>query len=99
MPGYIAPEILLGQKVRRGDLLDMFAFGVLIYFALTGRLPFPGSSSSSVCRKIAKCQVDFDRQEGARLIDADCKAFLSGLINRDPKRRLSASQALANPWI
>ena len=37
-PGFIAPEIFLGQDFDEG--VDMFSLGIIMYFMLCGNLPF-----------------------------------------------------------
>jgi len=46
-PAYMSPEALRGDKVadERGDV---YAFGVILYRVLSGRLPFTGATSSAI---------------------------------------------------
>ncbi|MEA2013176.1 MAG: serine/threonine-protein kinase [Verrucomicrobiota bacterium] len=46
---YISPEQLLGKPV--GPLSDMFSFGVLAYYLLSGHKPFPADTLKEVKKK------------------------------------------------
>ena len=49
-PGYIAPEIVMGQPATEAS--DWYAVGVLLYEAITGQLPFSGSLHEVLSQKI-----------------------------------------------
>jgi calcium/calmodulin-dependent protein kinase I len=40
-PYYMAPEVLRGEKAT--EMSDWWSFGVLVYLALTGSVPFKGN--------------------------------------------------------
>lgn len=50
-PPYMAPELAMGDQP--GPPSDWYAFGVMLYEALTGRLPFLGSQTEIVSHKLA----------------------------------------------
>lgn len=43
-PSYIAPEMWKGQGFNADHRVDIYAFGVIVYRALSGELPFPNMS-------------------------------------------------------
>jgi serine/threonine protein kinase len=49
---YMSPEQARGQKVDKRS--DIWSFGVLLYQLTTGRLPFPGNSTSDIIAAILK---------------------------------------------
>ncbi|GLE04983.1 hypothetical protein PINS_up013967 [Pythium insidiosum] len=88
-PGYIAPELLMGDKVY-GPAIDMFSAGILLYEMVFGFMPF---YPPSACTYEA---LEFPRDSKASLQVRD---LVARLLVRDPAQRLTASQALAHPWI
>ncbi len=50
-PAYMAPEQLSGEGSDGRS--DLFSLGVIFYVMITGHSPFPGSSATTVCFKVA----------------------------------------------
>ena len=77
---------------------DIWSCGVILYIILCGYPPFNGSSDSEIIDKVKQGQFDFDGDEWNSVSD-DAKLFVKKLLEFDPKRRYSAEQALADPWL
>jgi len=91
---YIAPEVL---KKNYNEKCDIWSCGVILYALLCGFLPFESSDDHIIFSKILKCQYSFDSSEWKN-ISPQAKAFISKLLNPDPKKRYSALEALNDPW-
>jgi serine/threonine-protein kinase len=50
-PAYMAPEQLSGEGSDGRS--DLFSLGVILYAMVTGHSPFPGSSATTVCFRVA----------------------------------------------
>lgn len=95
-PGYVAPEILHG--VPYGTKADMWSLGVIAYILLGGYPPFIEQNQRELFKKIKKGQYEFHVEYWGQ-ISGDAKDLISSLLTTDPRRRLSAKEALSNPWI
>src|SRR5882724_3408110 len=51
-PGYLAPELWQGEPPSAAS--DLWAFGVLVFLTLTGKLPFPGLGEAAIRAQIAR---------------------------------------------
>ncbi|KAK9464307.1 kinase-like domain-containing protein [Lipomyces arxii] len=83
-PEYLAPELLLGQGYTK--TVDWWTLGVLLYEMLTGLPPFYDENTNEMYRKILQEPLRFPDD-----MDKDAKSLLTGLLDRDPKRRLGAN--------
>ncbi|CAE7660206.1 CPK2, partial [Symbiodinium pilosum] len=92
-PQYMAPE-LVGQ--RYDYRVDMWAFGVLVYFALYGRYPFDGNNVREILLTVLHGTIEWDSDVP---IDSKTIAFLKGCLNRKPRKRTTAKVAMSHPWI
>lgn len=81
---YMAPEILMMQKYDM--TVDYWSLGIIIFRLLTGILPYNNSNSSEIKNIIRYDDFDFDIDT----FSVETKEILSGLLEKDPKKRLGA---------
>jgi serine/threonine protein kinase len=84
-PSYMAPEQAAMRPVSPAS--DWYSVGVLLFEALTGRLPFEGTSLEILALK----QVD-DARAGKILTDRGSERLCRGLLRLDPTLRPTAAQ-------
>lgn len=85
---YMAPEQITGAHLT--EAADWYAVGVMLYEALTGRLPFEGGRSEIMQHKLTLEPVP--AQVVAPGIPADLAGLCDGLLRRDPAQRRSGEQ-------
>lgn len=83
---YLAPEVLLDES-GYSKLVDFWSLGVLLFEMCCGWSPFYAEDTQQMYRNICFGKIKFPR--GA--IGDDGKQFVKGLLNRNPKHRLGAS--------
>ncbi|DBA00322.1 TPA: hypothetical protein N0F65_001517 [Lagenidium giganteum] len=88
-PGYIAPELLLGEKAY-GPEIDMFSGGVLLFEMVFGYAPFYPPSSCTYA------PVEFPERCVA---SPEVKDLIARLLCKHPADRITAAQALDHPWL
>jgi serine/threonine protein kinase len=94
-PEYVAPEIL--NEEPYGVAVDMWSAGVILYILLCGFPPFYGDNDDELFERIATCNYKFISPYWDR-VSEDAKNLIRGLLELNPKKRLTAAQALAHPW-
>jgi len=93
---YLAPECVRNRRGWELKMSDMWTLGVIAYVLLTGRPPFWGRDNREILRRILKGKLTFPRTIN---LTKTCTHFIQCLIKHDPKKRLSAKDALDHPWI
>ncbi|KAL2333585.1 hypothetical protein Fmac_014798 [Flemingia macrophylla] len=92
---YVAPEVL---HRAYGTEADAWSVGVIAYILLCGSRPFWARTESGIFRAVLKAVPSFDEPPWPSLSD-EAKDFVKRLLNKDPRRRMTAAQALGHPWI
>eukprot|EP00531_Pseudo-nitzschia_arenysensis_P015791 CAMPEP_0116133944 /NCGR_PEP_ID=MMETSP0329-20121206/10384_1 /TAXON_ID=697910 /ORGANISM="Pseudo-nitzschia arenysensis, Strain B593" /LENGTH=343 /DNA_ID=CAMNT_0003628625 /DNA_START=500 /DNA_END=1531 /DNA_ORIENTATION=- len=95
-PGYVAPEILEGNKYDQRA--DMWSVGVILYILLGGYPPFIESTQRELFRKIKRGDYEF-HEEYWGTVSKEARNLIKSLLTVDPQKRLTAAQALQNSWI
>jgi len=92
---YLAPECVRDRKGWELKKSDMWTIGVITYVCLTGRPPFYGKNNKAILRKILQGNVNFPKKPKLSKTAMD---FINKLLQKEPKKRLSATEALQHPW-
>jgi serine/threonine-protein kinase HSL1 (negative regulator of Swe1 kinase) len=92
-PHYAAPEVIRGIYYR-GDKVDIWSMGVILYASLAGFLPFDASDVKGLLEtiKTGKFRMADHFSDGV----AD---LIRGMLQVNPKERLSINQIWAHPLI
>ena len=105
---YIAPEVLKGNYNEKCDLWSM---GVIAYILLSGSPPFSGTDTQQILKRIMRGSYSFHRKKYIYIyiymyiekewsfVSQDAKQFVQKLLVYNPEQRLSAREAMDNPWI
>jgi eukaryotic-like serine/threonine-protein kinase len=99
-PAYMAPELVTGSA-QGSQLTDIYALGIVMYYLLTGKLPFAGASTMSVIYQIVNTEPERPSVHRPDL-SADLDSIVMKAIAKDPEQRFPTwdafGQALAETW-
>jgi len=91
---YVAPEVL-GKCYT--SQCDLWSLGVIGFIIISGYMPFSGSEKQQT-DNISSGTIRF-KPERWNTVSPIAMEFTKALLQVDPKKRLTAEQALEHPWI
>ncbi|KAK3336546.1 serine/threonine-protein kinase sck1 [Cercophora scortea] len=83
---YLAPEVLLDESGYT-KMVDFWSLGVLVFEMCCGWSPFYAEDTQQMYKNIAFGKVRFPRDT----LSLEGRNFVKGLLNRNPKHRLGAT--------
>jgi len=95
-PGYVAPEVLKNEPYDKA--VDLWSLGVILYILLCGFPPFYHESTAQLYKQIKKGEFDFPDPYWTEISD-QAKDLVRCLLEVVPRKRYTAEQVLAHPWI
>ncbi|GJZ54317.1 CDPK-related kinase 4-like protein isoform X2 [Tanacetum coccineum] len=87
---YVAPKVLHRSYNKEAD---MWSIGVIIYILLCGSRPFFAKTESAIFRSVVKAEPNFIGTPWPS-VSLEAKDFVKRLLNKDHRKRMTASQAL-----
>uniref|UniRef100_A0A8C9LH16 Protein kinase domain-containing protein n=1 Tax=Piliocolobus tephrosceles TaxID=591936 RepID=A0A8C9LH16_9PRIM len=95
---YLAPEII--KKKEYGIKIDIWSLGVLIFFIITGKVPFTGKNANELYNNILKANIpELLSKEKSLNIQPGLKNLLENILVHDPDKRFTCSDILNHRWI
>ncbi|CAD8210826.1 unnamed protein product [Paramecium octaurelia] len=94
-PYYIAPEVL---KQDYNEKCDIWSCGVILYILLCGYPPFTGKTEKEIMKKVGEGKFEYDADDWSQ-ISKEAKNLINRMLHINPSFRISAKQALNDPWI
>lgn len=83
---YMPPEIM-NKKEYLGPLVDIWAFGILIYTLLTGKFPFQGLSEKDLMHKIQIGTFIIPKE-----VSSKARIAIKKLLNVDMNNRITSKE-------
>jgi calcium-dependent protein kinase len=93
-PYYVAPEIINGNY---GPECDLWSLGVILHTLLVGYPPFRGDNRNEIFKKVLKGRYSLKEKE-FESVSIQAKELIKKLLTREAKKRISAEEALIDPW-
>ena len=91
---YMSPEQADGENMDVNHLTDMYAMGAILYYLLTGRPPFQGTSSVETMVKVRDAAPIPPRQLQSG-VSRDLETICLKCLEKNPLRRYQSSAELA----
>uniref|UniRef100_A0A8C6T2Y5 Myosin, light chain kinase 5 n=1 Tax=Neogobius melanostomus TaxID=47308 RepID=A0A8C6T2Y5_9GOBI len=95
-PEFVAPEVINYEQVSPAT--DMWSIGVICYILLSGESPFQGNSDAETLALVTAAQYEFDEESFEEISD-EAQNFISSLLNKAPRRRMTGAEAVGHPWM
>jgi RNA polymerase sigma factor (sigma-70 family) len=92
-PAYMAPEQAEGKIGQVGPRTDVYALGATLYELLTGRPPFQGSRTETLCR--VREEPPAPPRQARADVPEELEAICLKCLSKDPDARFSSALELA----
>ncbi|KAK4252991.1 hypothetical protein QN277_010835 [Acacia crassicarpa] len=92
---YIAPEVL---RRSYGPEADVWSAGVILYILLSGVPPFWAENETGIFNHIIDGKPDYESDPWPSISES-AKDLVIKMLEKDPKKRISAHEVLCHPWI
>jgi hypothetical protein len=97
-PGYMAPEQIMGKAADAGPECDVFAFGAILYRALTGEQAFAAATLVQAVDSVCRQDPLWPSQHRPELGVAVDAVFQKALAKR-PEQRFASASAFSDALI
>ncbi|WP_068139526.1 serine/threonine-protein kinase [Roseimaritima ulvae] len=96
---YISPE-QIRSPLHIGPESDIYSLGCTMYYALCGKVPYPGGDSVSKCRRHCE-ETPWHPRKFVPELDEELVEIIADMMEKDPARRIATAAQVAErlePW-
>ncbi|CAH6778102.1 Gm4922 [Phodopus roborovskii] len=90
---FIPPEVFLGIPYD-GPKVDIWTLGVLLYYMVTGIVPFGGDTLSELREQVLKGRYDIPYQ-----LSRELRSMISLLLTMNARQRPTVWDLIGHPWL
>jgi serine/threonine protein kinase len=97
---YLAPEIIVSPEVLR-TVSDIYSLGCTLYYAVTGKVPFPGGDTADKLRRQLD-EVPIAPQRLNPAVSDEFAKVIAAMMEKRPADRVSTAEEviyLLKPWV
>ena len=91
-PLYAAPEVLTGKGYKPRPV-DIWSAGIVLYFMLSGKLPFQADTDEELYNKIIDAKIT-----NIKGISKEGNDLVKQILNPNPRKRISILKIKKHPW-
>ncbi|XP_037344921.1 myosin light chain kinase, smooth muscle [Pungitius pungitius] len=95
-PEFVAPEVINYEAISYPT--DMWSIGVICYILLSGLSPFMGDNDNETLSNVTSASWDFEDEAFDEISD-NGKDFITNLLKKDMKARLTCAQCYEHTWL
>ena len=92
---YVAPEILVRDPYNKE--VDIWSLGIILFYMLTGHLPFKGREENIVADKIVNDDLEFKEEEWENR-SKKVRDLISKCLIKEPEERITIEEFVEHPW-
>ncbi|KAK1937541.1 calmodulin-domain protein kinase 2 [Babesia divergens] len=96
---YVAPEIIKFDPPKNYSVkCDSWSAGIMLHVFLLGFCPFHAETDVKTLMRVANEEIDWNDHRYA-VLAPEAYDLLRKLLVKDPRKRLSTTEALKHPWL
>ena len=92
---YVAPEVLLRTPYNKE--VDIWSLGVILFYMLSGHLPFRGKKEQEVAEKIVYDPLEFDEDDW-EIRSQKVRDLITCCLQKKREDRITIDEFINHPW-
>jgi hypothetical protein len=92
---FVAPEILLRTPYNKE--VDIWSMGIILFYMLSGKLPFRGKTEQEVAEKIVYSELEFDEDDW-EIRSQKVQDLIKCCLEKSMEKRITIDEFINHPW-